>query len=134
MYNRTEFVPSKLNEQRTIQAISRLTDICLSVCLSVCLTDRQTVGQSVSQPSNNNNKPTKSQSLERQTKNKNARIATMEPAIVNGWLTFGRTLPQVYINQWIDHPTGDHDDGPDGTEGCYRFRRGGSKGLVEVAL
>jgi hypothetical protein len=34
----------------------------------------------------------------------------------------------------IDHPTGDHDDGPDATENCWR-RRGFKKGgLTLVSL
>jgi predicted phage terminase large subunit-like protein len=66
--------------------------------------------------------------LEAQTQNKDARIATLEPAVANGWLTFNRALPRVYWEQFVDHPTGDHDDGPDATENCWRrrgFKRGG---------
>lgn len=70
--------------------------------------------------------------LRGQQENKTARIATLEPAVTNGWLTFGRNLPRAYLLQFEDHPAGDHDDGPDATEGAWRFRRGGDRGLVEV--
>jgi len=73
-------------------------------------------------------------SLDRQTTNKIARVASMEPAVVNAWLTFNVDLPPVYWNQMVDHPTADHDDGPDATEGAWRF--GGRKraGLRIVRL
>jgi hypothetical protein len=64
-------------------------------------------------------------SLERQTTNKLARVSSMEPAVVNAWLTFNVDLPPVYWNQMVDHPTADYDDGPDATEGAWRF--GGRK-------
>lgn len=72
--------------------------------------------------------------LERQTTNKDARIASLEPAYSNGWLTWSDTLPQVYIDQHRDHPTGDHDDGPDATEGAWRagVRKGAGLALVNL--
>ena len=67
--------------------------------------------------------------VDQQTANKDARIATMEPAVTNGWITFSTALPQPYWDQLGDHPTGDHDDGPDATEGCWRFGRRPKVGL-----
>lgn len=61
--------------------------------------------------------------LEQQTTNKRARMATMEPAVSNGWITFPKGVSMDYWNQWVDDPTGDHDDGPDATEGCWRLGR-----------
>jgi len=72
--------------------------------------------------------------LERQSTNKGARIAALEPAVANGWLTFNRALPAVFWNQFVDHPTGDHDDGPDATEGAYRFSGRKRAGLRLVVL
>jgi predicted phage terminase large subunit-like protein len=72
--------------------------------------------------------------LEAQTQNKDARIAAMEPAVTNGWLTFNRSLPRLYWEQMIDHPTGDHDDGPDATENCWRRRSFKKGGLTLVSL
>lgn len=71
--------------------------------------------------------------LARQTENKDARIASLEPAYSNGWLTWNVNLPQEYVNQHADHPTGDHDDGPDATEGAYRagVRKTAALTLVE---
>lgn len=73
-------------------------------------------------------------SLDRQTVNKDARIAAMEPSIVNGWLTFNEELPLRYWNQWVDHPTGDHDDGPDSAEGAWRGGTRKRAGLRNVVL
>lgn len=70
--------------------------------------------------------------LDRQTVSKDARIAAMEPVVTNGWMTFNTTLPQVFLNQWIDHPTGDHDDGPDATEGAWRHSGRKASGLRTV--
>jgi hypothetical protein len=73
-------------------------------------------------------------SLERQTVNKDARIAALEPAYTNGWLTWNVALPMEYVNQHRDHPTGDHDDGPDATEGAWRAatRKGAHLALVNL--
>jgi predicted phage terminase large subunit-like protein len=72
--------------------------------------------------------------LARQTTNKDARIAAMEPAVVNGWLTFNRILSRRFWHQWVDHPTGDHDDGPDATEGAWRCAGRKRPGLRAVRL
>lgn len=72
--------------------------------------------------------------LERQSVRKDVRIAAMEPAVTNGWLTFNEDVPDVYWNQWVDHPTGDHDDGPDSTEGAWRNGQGKAVGLSTVPL
>lgn len=71
-------------------------------------------------------------SLERQTVNKIARVSTLEPAITDGRLTFNRALPAVFWNQFVDFPTGDHDDGPDATEGAFRFSGRKRAGLTVV--
>lgn len=72
--------------------------------------------------------------LERQTTNKDARIASLEPGYANGWLTWNVALPLEYVNQHRDHPTGDHDDGPDATEGAWRSasKRGARLAYVEL--
>lgn len=72
--------------------------------------------------------------LARQIANKDVRIAALEPAVSNGWITFGQTLSRVFWNQWVDHPTGDHDDGPDATEGAWKRRGFGRSGLRSVRL
>jgi len=72
--------------------------------------------------------------LEAQTQNKTARISAIEPAVTNGWITFNRSLPRRYWEQMIDHPTGDHDDGPDATENCWRRRSFKKGGLTLVSL
>jgi len=72
--------------------------------------------------------------LEAQTQNKDARIASMEPGVVNGWLTFNRALPRIYWDQMVQHPTADHDDGPDATENCWRRRSLKTSGLTLVSL
>jgi hypothetical protein len=72
--------------------------------------------------------------LERQSTSKLARISSLEPAYTNGWLTWNVALPAEYVNQHRDHPTGDHDDGPDATEGAWRAatRRGPHLALVNL--
>lgn len=70
--------------------------------------------------------------IEHQATNKDARIASMEPAISNGWLTFNRAVSPVFWNQFVDHPTGDHDDGPDATEGAWRHSRRSRAGLTQI--
>lgn len=65
--------------------------------------------------------------------NKIARVSSMEPAFANGWLTANEALPRVWWNQMDDHPTGDHDDGPDATEGAWRHGTIKAAGLSAVA-
>lgn len=72
--------------------------------------------------------------LARQITNKDVRIAAMEPAVANGWITFNETLSRVFWNHFVDHPTGDHDDGPDSTEGAWKRRGFGMSGLRSVRL
>lgn len=72
--------------------------------------------------------------LERQTTNKDARIAATEPAVSNGWITFNEALPAEFFAQYADHPTGDHDDAPDGVEGCWRVATRKRVGLTLVSL
>ena len=43
-------------------------------------------------------------------------------------------LPAAYINQFVDHPSGDHDDGPDSAEGCWRSATKKRVGLTLVSL
>ena len=72
--------------------------------------------------------------LDRQSIRKDARIASLEPAYTNGWLSWNAALPMEYVNQHRDHPTGDHDDGPDATEGAWRAatRKGAHLALVNL--
>lgn len=72
--------------------------------------------------------------LDRQTVSKAARIGSLEPAYSNGWITWNVDLPMEYVNQHLDHPTGDHDDGPDATEGAWRAatRKGAHLALVSL--
>lgn len=72
--------------------------------------------------------------LERQTVRKDARIASLETPYANGWLTWGKGLPAEFVNQHMDHPTGDHDDGPDATEGAWRASTRKSVGLRVVEM
>ncbi len=58
----------------------------------------------------------------------------MEPAVANGWLTFNRALSRRFWLQWVDHPTGDHDDGPDATEGAWRCAGRKRSGIYAVRL
>ncbi len=45
------------------------------------------------------------------------RIAALEPPIANGWLVFNETLPEVFMRQMRQFPTGDFCDGPDALQG-----------------
>lgn len=62
---------------------------------------------------------------EASTSDKDERIGALEPAITNGWLQFGHDLPAEFLGQWDAWPNGDHDDGPDATEGAWA-RSGGA--------
>lgn len=55
---------------------------------------------------------------------KEDRIASLEVPITHGWLQFATHLPQPYFQQFDDFPDGDHDDGPDATEGAWRLTGG----------
>lgn len=52
------------------------------------------------------------------TENKEERIATLEPEIVNGWILFNTTLPELLFRQFDAIPNGDTDDGPDAVQGA----------------
>lgn len=47
---------------------------------------------------------------------KEARIASMQADIENGWLLFADHLPSEYFNQFAQFPSGANDDGPDATQ------------------
>ena len=58
-----------------------------------------------------------------QRQNKEDRIATLEPAIANGWLAFNeRELPPEFWKQFRQFPTADHNDAPDAVQGACRSR------------
>ena len=60
-----------------------------------------------------------------QTQNKEERIATLEPAIKNGWLAFNEVgLPPEFWKQFREFPTSEHDDAPDAVQGANRVRVG----------
>ena len=46
------------------------------------------------------------------------RIAALEPPIVNGWLAFNESLPEEFMRQMRQFPTGDFCDGPDALQGA----------------
>ena len=49
------------------------------------------------------------------------RIAALEPPIANGWIAFNETLPDVFIRQMRQFPTGDFCDGPDALQGAIEL-------------
>lgn len=53
------------------------------------------------------------------TDNKEKRIYTLEPKVSHGWIMFNRSLDINFINQLLDFPHADHDDGPDALEMLY---------------
>ncbi|MDE0506201.1 MAG: hypothetical protein OXI86_19165 [Candidatus Poribacteria bacterium] len=58
-----------------------------------------------------------------QHQNKEDRIATLEPAIANGWLAFNeKDLPGEFWTQFRQFPTADHNDAPDAVQGAVRSR------------
>ena len=58
-----------------------------------------------------------------QNQNKQDRIATLEPAIANGWLAFNeKDLPGEFWKQFRQFPTADHNDAPDAVQGAVRSR------------
>ena len=46
------------------------------------------------------------------------RIAALEPPIANGWLAFNESLPEEFMRQMRQFPTGDFCDGPDALQGA----------------
>lgn len=46
------------------------------------------------------------------------RIAALEPPIANGWVAFNETLPEEFMRQMRQFPTGDFCDGPDALQGA----------------
>ena len=58
-----------------------------------------------------------------QTQNKEESIATLEPAIKNGWLAFNEVgLPPDSWKQFREFPDSEHDDAPDAVQGANRAR------------
>ena len=58
-----------------------------------------------------------------QNQNKEERIATLEPAIKNGWLAFNEQgLPAEFLKQFREFPTSEHNDAPDAVQGALRAR------------
>ena len=58
-----------------------------------------------------------------QNQNKEERIATLEPAIANGWLAFNEQgLPAEFWKQFREFPTSEHNDAPDAVQGACRAR------------
>ena len=58
-----------------------------------------------------------------QHQNKEDRIATLEPAITNGWLAFNeKDLPGEFWTQFRQFPSADHNDAPDAVQGAVRSR------------
>ena len=56
-----------------------------------------------------------------QTQNKEERIATLEPFIKGGWLAFNRVgLPGMFMKQFREFPTSEHNDAPDAVQGALR--------------
>ena len=51
--------------------------------------------------------------------NKEKRIYTLEPKVTHGWILFNRKLDINFMNQLLDFPHADHDDGPDALEMLY---------------
>ena len=59
----------------------------------------------------------------KQHQNKEDRIATLEPAITNGWLAFNeKDLPGEFWTQFRQFPSADHNDAPDAVQGACRSR------------
>jgi len=58
------------------------------------------------------------------TLNKEDRIASLEPAVANGWLQFNEALPRPVFAQFDDFSGGAHDDAPDAVEGAWRLLDG----------
>ena len=68
------------------------------------------------------------------TENKEERIAGLEPATANGWITFARNLPAEGMQQFDDfRPSGSstHDDFPDMVERLYSRLPAHTTGMVD---
>ena len=68
------------------------------------------------------------------TENKEERIAGLEPATANGWITFGWNLPEEGMQQFDDfRPSGSstHDDFPDMVERLYSRLPAHTTGMVD---
>ncbi|NQU44833.1 phage terminase large subunit [bacterium] len=50
------------------------------------------------------------------SRNKEVRIASLEPFVTNGWLRFAHDLPDMLWNEMQTFPHGEHDDGLDAIE------------------
>lgn len=57
---------------------------------------------------------------EKETSNKELRLATMEPDVTNGWMMFNTSIAHEVLQQFDAFPTGDHDDGMDAIHGAWR--------------
>ena len=57
------------------------------------------------------------------SRNKETRIATLEPLVTNGWLRFANDLPEMFWAQLESFPHGEHDDGPDALEAAISLLR-----------
>ncbi len=64
------------------------------------------------------------------SRNKQMRIASLEPLISNGWLCFGPGLPDLFWAELESFPQGRHDDGIDALEAAIDLMRG-SGGLAK---
>jgi len=54
---------------------------------------------------------------------KRERVAALEPLIHNGWLRFERSLPEEFLAQLEQFPSGRHDDGPDALTAAVELAR-----------
>lgn len=61
---------------------------------------------------------------------KKLRIATMEPDCTNGWMCFSDVIPHEVLEQFDQHPSSAHDDGPDAIHGAWRAVGGRPAGMA----
>ena len=66
--------------------------------------------------------------------NKEGRIATMEPDVSNGWLSFRVGLPVEVDQQFGEFPTSAHDDAPDVIHGAYRLSGGSPVSMGQTPI
>ena len=57
------------------------------------------------------------------SRNKETRIATLEPLVTNGWLRFAHDLPELFWAQLESFPHGEHDDALDALEAAISLLR-----------
>jgi hypothetical protein len=57
------------------------------------------------------------------SRNKETRIATLEPLVTNGWLRFAHDLPELFWAQLESFPRGEHDDALDALEAAISLLR-----------